>query len=151
MTVDEVVAFVREGRTRSFTCSSCGAIAEMLVPAAAISRLVAQCESCKPQSQTWIRERAERPLREAIRALDDQVRELKALVEAFDHAPAVGRAARHRRFGPAGKMALSRAIRCVGTAKGAQATGDALLDVAAIARDWAAILMVRQPANTDAA
>lgn len=150
-TVAETVALVRAARTRPFTCKSCGIESQMLVPLAGMSRMVVACETCAPGSQTWVRERAERPLRAAIVHLDARVRELEDVVSAFDGVPAIGSAARHRRFGPAGKTALGRAVRCVAHAQGTSATGEALLDVAAVARDWAAILLVRERPVRDAA
>lgn len=129
----QIVAMVREGRTRRFVCQGCGAEAQMAVTAGNMSRLAAKCEACCPTSQTWVRERAERPLRAAVLELAQRVQELEELLDV--EAGGAGRAVR---FGEPGRPALRRAIVRVANAQGASATTEALLDLAAVATAWAA-------------
>jgi hypothetical protein len=83
-----VIAAVVEGRVREFVCKTCGQRRTYLRLVAmrgrgAGGRPPVQCEDCRPESQTWVRERAERPLRAAIVLLHGQVAELEsALGEA---------------------------------------------------------------------
>lgn len=134
--VTEIVDLVRSQRARTFTCRSCGEQALILVTASALGRLPAQCETCEPKGTTWRRERAERPLRAAIVALSDRVAELEALIDADSDVS--GRA---RRFGEPGRMALRRAVVLVAKAEGAKGTGEALLNLAAVALAWARVLL----------
>jgi hypothetical protein len=137
MSVETTIARVRSGRGRPFTCQRCGRRGVVLEPVslgAAMGRLPAACETCNPQCQTWVRERQERPLREAILALDARPAPVP------DPTPVEPPRGRARRFGPPGREAVARAVREVTNAAGAAGTREALLDLAAAAQAWAWLL-----------
>lgn len=143
LSVEEVIALVREARARTFTCEGCGRETRVLIPATTFSRLPVMCEECEPKSQTWARERAERPLRAAILYLDAELTAARGLIsQVVGDADLVRRS---RRFGNPGKATLGRAIRLVAAARGRTATADALWDLAAVALDWARFLAAPSP------
>lgn len=139
-----VLALVREGRTRLFICGGCNRDVHTV---RLTGKLPEKCEDCDPAAPAWKRERAERPLRATILALDERVRDLEEMLATVGGDASEGRVAR---CGPVGRQALQRAIRLVAYAKGSKDTADALLTLAAIAQAWA-VQLTRKSTDVEAA
>lgn len=129
---------VREGKTRTFTCE-CGAVVHTF---RLTGRLPVKCEDCDWSATTWQRERSEAAMRAAIVELADRVDDLEDLIES---ATAEAERTRARRFGTPDRRAVRRAVMAVAHARGARATADALLDLAAVAKAWAAVILSTSP------
>jgi hypothetical protein len=155
-----VLAHVLAGRTREFTCRRCGCRFALLVMLSPMGRPPAMCERCEPRSQTWVREREVRPLRalvvqlyrelraaraaaagearaarQAVAAELQQAREEAAAAVAVAHVPVSAR--RAARLGAPGPDVLRESVMRVARAPGRGELREALLDVAAVAQEWA--------------
>jgi hypothetical protein len=149
------LAEVRAGGSRRFVCRGCGAEAVMLRALSAAARqdgsgrhphgrLPTLCEDCEPRSPTWRRERAERPLREALLALADRVDELEdelageSVERALEGGDDVARliVAARDALGEPDRYALGRAVRMLAAATGLGDTRARLRLLAGVALGW---------------